>query len=266
MEKIILSRKGYDDQYGGKPSVILPDGTMLSFPIPVTGEEVGIETKNLSINGKSLQKIFEDLGHSTISQHHHVDPDIYHLSGNQPLGAYGQAGAALGHLNNQGVGVGDTFLFFGTFCKTNLLDNKLQYEMMHPFHAIFGYLKVDRKVSMTEIDNETDLAWLKHHPHYINKEIGDYKKANTIYIGANYGYFKYNDRLLLTKPGYKKSWWQLPSFFSEVRLSYHENIVKRASQGFVEFQSVAKGQEFVMESNPELAKWLSDILRNKIER
>lgn len=263
MSKIILSRKGYDDQYGGKPSVILPDGTMLSFPIPVTGKEEGIETENLNFKRKPIKELFEELGHSSISLIHHVDPDIYHLRGNQPLGAYGQAGAALGHLENQGVGVGDTFLFFGTFCNTYLLDKKLQYEMMHPFHAIFGYLKVDRKVSMLEIDNETDLAWLKHHPHYINKEIGDYKKANAIYIGADYGYFIYNDQLLLTKPGYKKSWWRLPSFFADVKLSYHENVVKRVTEGFVEFQSVAKGQEFVMESSPSHEKWLSEILKNK---
>ena len=32
--KFILSRKGYDSQYGGEPSPVLADGTMLSLPIP----------------------------------------------------------------------------------------------------------------------------------------------------------------------------------------------------------------------------------------
>jgi hypothetical protein len=32
--KIILSRKGFDAKFGGKPSPILPDGTLLSLPIP----------------------------------------------------------------------------------------------------------------------------------------------------------------------------------------------------------------------------------------
>jgi len=32
--KVILSRKGFDSQYGGMPSPILPDGTLLSLPIP----------------------------------------------------------------------------------------------------------------------------------------------------------------------------------------------------------------------------------------
>jgi len=32
--KIILSRKGFDSSYGGYPSPILPDKTLLSLPIP----------------------------------------------------------------------------------------------------------------------------------------------------------------------------------------------------------------------------------------
>ena len=243
----------------------MPDGTMLSFPIPVSGDEKGIETNQLSFRGSPLKGIFKELGHSTLNQPHHVDPDIYHLAGKQPLGAYGQSGAALGHLDNQGVGVGDTFLFFGTFSKTFMLDDNLRYEMMHPFHAIFGYLKVDRKVSMADIDNEPDLHWLKQHPHYVNRECGDYKKGNAVYLGADYGYFRFAETLILTKPGYKKSWWQLPSFFKDVKLSYHENVVKRLTEEFVEFQSVAKGQEFVMDSSPALEKWLSEVLMNRIE-
>ena len=32
--KVILSRKGFDSSNGGCPSPILPDGTLLSLPIP----------------------------------------------------------------------------------------------------------------------------------------------------------------------------------------------------------------------------------------
>ena len=38
--KIILSRKGFDSGYGGIASPVLPDGTLLSLPIPTT--EMGI--------------------------------------------------------------------------------------------------------------------------------------------------------------------------------------------------------------------------------
>src|SRR5215472_17422147 len=38
--KIILSRKGFDSSTGGIPSPILPDGRLLSLPIPVPGERI----------------------------------------------------------------------------------------------------------------------------------------------------------------------------------------------------------------------------------
>ena len=38
--KIILSRKGFDAEYGGQPSPILPDGTLLSMPIPYPDEVI----------------------------------------------------------------------------------------------------------------------------------------------------------------------------------------------------------------------------------
>ena len=47
--KVILSRKGFDSQYGGMPSPILPDGTLLSLPIPSktdmeTGQAAQVDT------------------------------------------------------------------------------------------------------------------------------------------------------------------------------------------------------------------------------
>ena len=38
--KIILSRKGFDSGSGGCPSPILPDGRLISLPIPVEGERL----------------------------------------------------------------------------------------------------------------------------------------------------------------------------------------------------------------------------------
>ncbi len=36
--KVVLSRKGFDSANGGIPSPIMPDGTMLSLPIPLKDE------------------------------------------------------------------------------------------------------------------------------------------------------------------------------------------------------------------------------------
>lgn len=41
--KIIFSRKGFDASYGGYPSPILPDGRMISLPIPTRYNAPGIK-------------------------------------------------------------------------------------------------------------------------------------------------------------------------------------------------------------------------------
>ena len=42
--KIILSRKGFDSENGGYASPILPDGSLVSLPIPNTTSRPGIDT------------------------------------------------------------------------------------------------------------------------------------------------------------------------------------------------------------------------------
>ena len=266
MRKIILSRKGYDDQYGGRPSVIMPDGAMLSFPIPVFNpKEAGERTGNLYFRGECLSAILKQLDPKHMDKIHHVDPDLYGLAGKQCLGAFGQSGAALGHLNNQKVDKGDVFLFFGTFCKSKSAVAGFEYEKMHPFHAIFGYLVVDDMFTMFDIDSKPEYHGFKLHPHYINKDVEEYQGGNIIYYGKDFGYFRFAENLRLTKRGYKKTWWQLPMAFADAKISYHENAEKLISGDYVELQSIAKGQEFVMESSPALEEWLRDIMKNKIE-
>jgi hypothetical protein len=263
--KIILSRKGYDDQYGGKPSIIYPDGTMLSFPIPVYGNEEGTSSESLMFKGKSLSKIQNELGHKNVLQKHHIDPDIYHFDGKPgSIGAFGQSGASLGHLENQGVGKGDVFLFFGSFCRTFEVEDTLNYEPMHSFHAIFGFLEVEEKVKMQQIEYDEKYKWLRDHPHFENRNHESYFSNNAIYIGRNYGYFRFDEDLQLTKPGYKKSYWRLPHIFKDVKISYHEAVQKRIIDNNIEFVSAAKGQEFVFESNTQINQWLENILDHKI--
>ncbi|KKM76059.1 hypothetical protein LCGC14_1383930, partial [marine sediment metagenome] len=54
--KLILSRKGFDSTYGSYPSLILPDSTLLSFPIP-NRNFVKMEKQPLFFNGDSYSPI-----------------------------------------------------------------------------------------------------------------------------------------------------------------------------------------------------------------
>ena len=49
--KLVLSRKGMDSAAGGMASPILPDGTLLSLPIP--DNDSGLKYSDVAYDGKS---------------------------------------------------------------------------------------------------------------------------------------------------------------------------------------------------------------------
>jgi len=73
------------------------------------------------------------------------------------------------------------------------------------------------------------------------------------------GVFKFNDNLVLTKKGFSRSRWELPSFFKGIKISRHsENSWKK--EGY--FKSVDIGQEFVIEDNDNVENWAKQIISN----
>jgi hypothetical protein len=115
--KLILSRKGFDSSSGGVPSPIFPDGTMISLPIPDKASTIAY--KDIAGNAcVSVGELVQDLAGRPPKHRAHLDPDlsvrsIPRADGWKPL--FGQESAAESHLENQGVGPGDIFLFFGLF-------------------------------------------------------------------------------------------------------------------------------------------------------
>ena len=110
--KIIFSRKGFDSQNGGMPSPII-DAKAISLPIPYKNSLIRYDDLLL---GKIVNELSK--GRITGLDYCHNDPDL-------KMGAFGQVASAQGHLNNQGVGSGDLFLFFGTFRFENGIEHRL---------------------------------------------------------------------------------------------------------------------------------------------
>lgn len=147
--KIILSRKGFDTVNGGCPSPILPDGTLLSMPIPSNDE---LLFSQIEYNGQSYANILEQINPNPKQPYTtcHLDPDIREgirkttIVNWQP--AFGQIGSAQGLLRNSKVEVGDIFLFFGRFQKTEINSlGLLQYQKKAPIiHIIYGYLEIGK--------------------------------------------------------------------------------------------------------------------------
>ena len=263
--KIILSRKGFDSSYGKQPNPILPDGTLLSLPIP---DNDGNNTfSSLHWNGMSYYEIIHSLKPRTkikVDDMCHLDPDLKkdvkdRKSGWKP--AFGQSGTALSHLRNKGVAEGDLFLFFGWFRETEMNQGKLVYKRKaKDLHIIYSYMQIGEII----IPNAGIPDWLKDHPHIGDKKDRDVAN-NAIYLPTDElsfipdfkgcGLLNYRKDRILTKDGFSKGRWNLPDFFKEVEISYHPNPWKDNY-----FQSADKGQEFVMDSTPEILDWVKNIL------
>jgi hypothetical protein len=206
--KIIFSRKGFDSSYGSGASPILPSGDLLSIPIPSNTKikEKGIPYQDLRFGNRTYLQIMQELGLKIPKPAAcHLDPDLIPSLQERPpgwQGAFGQHEVALTHLNNEGIEVGDLFLFFGSFKRT-VQKKKLQFEMDHERHIIFGFLRVSE---ILHPDSQLDHPLYHQHPHYQNHP--HYQPRNQVYIGAEYGTFRYDERLVLTKNGYNKSYWE----------------------------------------------------------
>ncbi len=262
--QVILSRKGFDSATGGQPSPILPDGTLLSLPIPASDSTQ--KFTDISFKGESYYDIIRQLKENTKIKEKwncHLDPDLrksclQRKRNWRPL--FGQADLSQNHLENNGVKAGDLFLFFGWFKETEKVHGKLQYKKnADDLHIIFGYLQIG-----AIFNNNNFPEQVKYHPHAIREfktnnnciyEAGDVLSFARSYPGG--GCFKYNENLVLTKSGYSRSKWNLPDFFRDIKISYHKPESFKSNY----FQSVGRGQEFVIEENVFVSGWAKEKIK-----
>jgi hypothetical protein len=265
--RVVLSRKGFDSHSGGKPSPILPDGRLVSLPIPSPAEKLCYS--DLHLDGRTYQALMDELGYKRFPTCH-LDPDLRRsivprLPGWKPI--FGQIDAAQGHLDNQGIGAGDLFLFFGWFRHTRLdRAGKLVFDPAdrEGKHMIFGYLQVDAKIRMN-VPTPCP-AWMAHHPHAeLHRR---QRKNNTLYVARDTcawdnrlpaaGVFCYDASLVLSKPGMTKRCWELPNIFRGLAITYHSDTSWQADH----FVSAGRGQEFVVEQDEQVEGWAKGLIQN----
>lgn len=277
--RVILSRKGFDSGFGGVPSPILPDGRLLSLPIPDKGAPTAFgEIHRGDVNVGTL---VEDLTRCRIPRTHraHLDPDldptaIARPSGWRPL--FGQQGAALSHLLHHGVGPGDLFLFFGWFRQATAVGGHWSYVRgSKPVQALWGWLSIGAIHPCDGLPPAVR-AWAAGHPHLH----GERRSANSLIIAAETltvgehrlpgaGLFPFQESRVLTRPGCSPSVWTLPDWMHPehelASLSYHGDPMRWSSDGSgrCRLQSVAKGQEFVLATRRDdlLVAWLHALFQ-----
>lgn len=276
--KVILSRKGFDSSTGGHPSPILPDGTLLSLPIPAEGGnlELKIRYRDLMVSNdltyyEVMRQLFSKIkinGKKPLIEESecHLDPDlirnIYKRSnGWKPI--FGQVGSSQKHLQNEEVKKGDLFIYFGLFRKVIENTNGYAYDRNSPpIHVIYGYLQIG---DIHCICLKTKIPdWMEYHPH-ISTSL-KHKPYNTIYEATDClsnnsnlpgaGVFKFHPNLQLTKEGLSASKWRLPDLLRETHITYHS---KNSWKGDY-FQSAMRGQEFVIQENEQVEQWAMNLI------
>ena len=204
----------------------------------------------------------------------HLDPDIdQSCLPRRPgwRGALGQVGAALSHLENQGVGKGDLFIFWG--CYREAVRRAGRWALIGPtIHLIFGWLQVGRHYQIGSDGSHllaTD-AWLADHPHVRP----GWTDANAIYIAADIvtvtgftarlpGWGVLKQGYQLSMPGGNPSLWKTPEWLNPVLggvgMTYHPKG-RWSADGTL--QCVGRGQEFVahVRDDPRVGEWLTIIL------
>lgn len=283
--KIIISRKGFDSQNGKVASPIFPDGSMVSLPIP-SGAPDPARFSDIAFGGTNLGEIAAALTGRPIFRfaHAHHDPDLDaaarpRLPGWRP--AFGQVNAAQRHLENQGVGVGDLFLFFGWFREVEP-DPVASWRYLRNapnLHVLFGYLQVGEvlRLGPDSAELRASRPELASHPHFVSR----WHETNTVYVASDRlvidgqdlgvsggGVFpRFHPGLQLTKPGGSRTVWSLPGWFlpeAGPALSYHMDPMRWERDGErCTLQSVAKGQEFVAPDQPQhqTATWVRSLLQ-----
>ncbi len=263
--KIIFSRKGIDSAYGKGVSPIFPNGDMLSIPIPVKGTEAGIHYSKLKFNKQSIYSYMKQLNLHVEHSYCHCDPYInpqLSVNGNTWIPSFGNHGAAASHLVNQEVSVGDLILFFGTFRKVIKLNSKWTFDSQSKaVHVLFGFMLIDQLLQLNVArDQEAAVQLgLQKHPHLMNL----YPINNILFIGDKNksGMFRFNEDLVLSNDGNKKSIWKVPSFFATCDISRNKNKKRfTKEEDFVLWDTVSIGQEFVCQPNQQLASWALKLI------
>jgi hypothetical protein len=259
--KVILSRKGFDKNAGGKPSFIFED-RLITLPIPGDGSS-GISHDHLRFDDRiSLQQVMRDVGIQAY-QDCHLDPDLYHFvypnRHAQWRPAFGQTGGQETRLQNNSVKEGDLFLFYGWFKQIRLgRSGRFEYiQNARNLHVIYGYLEVDEVFNLEDPKVQVP-DYLHYHPHVVNR--ANYGRRNRIYTGIKAGLFKFHNDLILTRSGQTRSRWELPVFFENEQFAGGRTIQPLENGKIaVDFVGI-NNQELLITSSRSVVSWAEDII------
>ncbi len=257
---IIFSRKGFDARAGGFPSLIFPDGSLFSIPIPSSSNHCYYSSLVFNYKGQPIQEILNQVTNGKINndgkksdcdytmpiQGCHHDP-MYIPALNRLV--LGQAGGAESHLRNKGVNKDDIFLFYGWFKEIKQANGCWSYNG-RDIHLIWSSMTVE---SWFNLDTPSGIKnalmcfpEINVHPHLAS---GWDFSPNGIYVSGQPPdkLLPYStDRCLTDLRKYGgRSKWRLPICFNQPEAFSHlKNFTPEGEDVLVTYRGF--GQEFVL--------------------
>lgn len=267
--KIILSRKGFDSTNGGCASPIMPDGTLLSMPIP-SDESNDVYYSDIEWNNNTYSDLLHQLCPKRTYMKCHLDPDLRNNRIKKPSGweaAFGQMGSAQGLLSNAGVEVGDIFMFFGWFRRAEETENGYRYVPKDPgnfylgndMQIVYGYMQVGEII--TDQERIKKYYWHPHastsHTEGVNNTL--YLPADTLSLNRSlkgYGTLDYREDRILTMENKGRGTWNEYQFLMPDHV--YGNKKNSAKDGGLYYSGI--WQELVVYESAELIDWVKQLL------
>ena len=260
--------KGFDSSSGGCPSPIMPDGTLLSLPIPdeyapavVQNPEKLLKFNDLVYKGHTYTQLLAGLRQTKTYNVCHLDPDLRMDVRSTPVNgwkaAFGQTESALGVLRNAKVQIGDLFLFFGLFRKAEYYKDTMRFVRgAKKIQIIYGYLEIGEI-----LDKPEQIEKFYWHPH-ATKGLYEEEK-NAIFLPGKhlslcpslpgYGVLDYREDRILTMQGENTATWKPHSFYMPNSINDdRKNSAKKGSKGLY---YAGQWQELVLKPNDDANDW-----------
>lgn len=268
--KVILSRKGFDSANGGLPSLIMPNGEVVSMPIPSPGDANSYD--QLRYGKKTYRQILKELAPKKRFARCHLDPDLDACRLiKKPCGwkpAFGQIGSSSSYLlNTVGLQPGDIFLFFGNFRRVEEVDGKYRFVRRtgvfyqdNPIQLIWGYLQVGEIIT----DGVKIKARYPWHPHSKRDRLRE--KTNILVVPRKHlsfspsrpgcGLLRFDLRRVLTKLGANKATWKFNSVYGQ------RNIIAKNRRNNSKTGVFYPGiwQELGLKDTPETTAWAKEVI------
>ena len=201
----------------------------------------------------------------------------------------GQCDIAQNILAAEKVDKDDVFLFFGWFNQIEFHEGRYRYTPFSGHHKegvqmLYGYLQIDEVIDINRT-NKPFPAWVKSHPHFIQKE--RFRGQNVIYKANKYlsfdnakpgaGLFKFKEDLILTEGNQSRTKWILPEIFHPdqgVEIKYlpekdskgNNKWTKLTGSKKVRVTASPRGQEFVVlkDDNKAIEVWAKELIKSHV--